>query len=254
MPVGNETTTVYLLGDSITQGLGSKQMNFSKELERLIGESYEVKNLAYTGTTIGYALELLNGGEISVIPNRDSICVILYGNVDAQIRPNRKGLVFPHIPKRYQGGGMLMPRPFYSKSFKKHLGQVFDNTSRKVLSSIIKAVDGTEQWVSIDSFTRQYEQLLDQLQAMRMKLIPCSCVYIDERLFPGTPRQYELFDGRIEHLASERNLPFVDFFSLFKARVESDGWDSVYNKDHFHPNSAGYELMAETIAAKIVAV
>lgn len=39
---------VYLLGDSITQGLGSKKVNFTGELSRLLGESYEVVNLAHT--------------------------------------------------------------------------------------------------------------------------------------------------------------------------------------------------------------
>ena len=61
----NDKTTVYLLGDSITQGLGSKKVNFTGELARLLGEGYEIVNLAYTGTTIDYALRLLDDGQIT---------------------------------------------------------------------------------------------------------------------------------------------------------------------------------------------
>lgn len=61
----NDKTTVYLLGDSITQGLGSKKVNFTGELARLLGEGYEIVNLAYTGTTIDYALRLLDDGKIT---------------------------------------------------------------------------------------------------------------------------------------------------------------------------------------------
>ena len=61
----NDKTTVYLLGDSITQGLGSKKVNFTGKLADLLGEGYEIVNLAYTGTTIDYALGLLDEGKIA---------------------------------------------------------------------------------------------------------------------------------------------------------------------------------------------
>ena len=62
----NDKTTVYLLGDSITQGLGSKKVNFTGKLADLLGEGYEIVNLAYTGTTIDYALSLLDEGKIAL--------------------------------------------------------------------------------------------------------------------------------------------------------------------------------------------
>lgn len=61
----NDKATVYLLGDSITQGLGSKKVNFTGKLADLLGEGYEIVNLAYTGTTIDYALGLLDEGKIA---------------------------------------------------------------------------------------------------------------------------------------------------------------------------------------------
>lgn len=61
-------TTVYLLGDSITQGLGSKKVNFTGELAKLLGRSYKIVNLAYTGTTINYAFKLLDNGKLCAPP------------------------------------------------------------------------------------------------------------------------------------------------------------------------------------------
>lgn len=246
----DKSKKVYLLGDSITQGLGSKKVNFSSELSCLLGESFEVVNLAYTGTMVDYALGLLDEGKLASGGAGD-YCVILYGNVDAQIRPSRTGRVFPHIPKRYQGGGMLMPRPFYSRSPVKCFGQHIDNLQRKLYAGLIKLMDGTEQWMPIEPFSVHYAELLDRLLAMGIKVIPCSCVYIDGDLFPGTPEQYESYNRRIAELASERALPCIDFYNLFKEKVESAGWDSCYNKDHFHPNGGGYRLMAESIASEI---
>lgn len=179
------------------------------------------------------------------------MCVVLYGNVDAQIRPSCTGKVFPRIPKRFQGGGMLMPRPFYSQAWDKRLGQCIDNAARRFFSGLIKAVDGTEQWVSLGPFREQYGQLLERLEGMGVGAIACSCVYIDGRLFPGTPNEYLTFNNAIRMHAASRGIPYVDMWAMFKSEVEANGWDRAYNKDHFHPNGVGYGLMAEAIAAVV---
>ncbi len=126
------TKMLVLLGDSITQGLGSKQINFTTELERNLGKAWTVNNMALTGTTILYASTLL--GKIAVLsPNT---VAVLYGNVCAQIRPCSTGKIFKHIPKRYQGSGMLMPRPFYSHVTWKNAFQHLDNVVRSLFSAL----------------------------------------------------------------------------------------------------------------------
>ncbi len=51
---------IILLGDSITQGLGSKKINFTRELQKLRGEETKITNLALTGKTILYAIDILD--------------------------------------------------------------------------------------------------------------------------------------------------------------------------------------------------
>lgn len=48
---GKLMKTVYLLGDSIAQGFGSKKVNFTGGLSHLLGDGNEIVNLAYTGIT-----------------------------------------------------------------------------------------------------------------------------------------------------------------------------------------------------------
>lgn len=243
--------TVYLFGDSITQGLGSKKVNFSGKLGELLGSSYRIVNLAQTGTTIEYGLETLRES-VSENVTGDSIALILYGNVDAQIRPNRNGRVFPHIPKRYQLNGMLMPRPFYSRSLAKRIWQHVDNILRSLFAQLIRQIDGCEQWLSRDLFKARYAELLAALDQRGIQAIPCSCVYIDDALFPGCRMEYERFNQVICELARDFDLQYVDLFTLLKESVERLGWDGCYNKDHFHPNGAGYEIMARALAGEIM--
>ena len=238
-----------LLGDSITQGLGSKKINFTAKLQQLLGKGYRVENLALTGTTVDYPLSLYLQGKI-----KGDICVVLYGNVDAQIRPNSKGRLFPHIPKRFQGNGMLSPRPFYSSNRTKSAIQHLENVARTVLSSAIRCVDGTEQWVKPDVFREKYSNLLMNLREDSELVVCCSTVYIDDVLFPGSKKEYERYNVIIRDLAADNCCGFVDLYQLLKSEVSDKGWDCSYNKDHFHPNGSGYELMADAIAKEIFAL
>lgn len=239
---------VVLLDDSITQGLGSKKINFTQELQEQLGNGYLIDNMAFTGTTIHYAEKILP----EVMEKHPEYVVIVYGNVDAQIRPCRTGRIFSHLPKRFQGGGMLMPRPFYSHTWYKRIGQKIENMLRKICSKLIYAVDGTEQWVPLGEFQEAYQNLVKELKKCKIKPIVCSTVYIDETIFPGSLTQYKLFNSKIEDISNVEKIPYLDLFSPLKDAVDDAGWNSVYCFDHFHPNGGGYGVIASLIAELVL--
>lgn len=230
---------IVLLGDSITQGLGSKKVNFVSALKRRM-EGYNVVNLAYTGTTIYYPFRIIDETTIG----SGDIVVILYGNVDAQIRPSRTGAVFPRIPARFRKSGMLMPWPFYSSVLGKRLLQLIDNRARRFLSWLIVKIDGTEQWIPLPDFSNKYEELLGELRCRGAYTVCCSCVYIDKRLFPRTPEEYERYNAEIKRLAGGFGAGYLDIYSLMKRLVADHGFGYLYYRDHFHPNRCGYEHIA----------
>lgn len=239
---------VVLLGDSITQGLGSKKINFTQELQEQLGNGYLIDNMAFTGTTIHYAEKILP----EVMEKHPEYVVIVYGNVDAQIRPCRTGHIFSHLPKRFQGSGMLMPRPFYSHTWYKRIGQKIENMLQKICSKLIYAVDGTEQWVPLGEFQEAYQNLVKELKKCKIKPIVCSTVYIDETIFPGSLTQYKLFNSKIEDISNVEKIPYLDLFSPLKDAVDDAGWNSVYCFDHFHPNGGGYGVIASLIAELVL--
>ena len=204
--------------------------------------------MAFTGTTIHYAEKILP----EVMEKHPEYVVIVYGNVDAQIRPCRTGRIFSHLPKRFQGGGMLMPRPFYSHTWYKRIGQKIENMLRKICSKLIYAVDGTEQWVPLGEFQEAYQNLVKELKKCKIKPIVCSTVYIDETMFPGSLTQYKLFNSKIEDISNVEKIPYLDLFSPLKDAVDDAGWNGVYCFDHFHPNGGGYGVIASLIAESVL--
>lgn len=240
---------IILLGDSITQGLGSKKVNFVKALEERLGDKYAIVNFAMTGSTIHYANEIAG----RIIEENPKLVINLYGNVDAQLRVNREGLLFKHLPGRFgsPNGSMILPRPFYSHIWYKSLLQHIENGIRTIFRNLIYRVDGTEQWVPLAEFKVCYERLSQTLMTQGIPMMVCSTVYIDDKLFPGSQEQYQVYNSFLKQYAIENSMAYIDFYNLLKRMVEKEGWKKYYNHDHFHPNGTGYLVMAKKIAETI---
>lgn len=235
---------IILLGDSITQGLGSKKINFTERLTSLLGNGFHVDNMALTGTTINYAHEKLP----EIIDMKPDFVIIIYGNVDAQIRPNRNGRIFRHLPKRFQKSGMLMPRPFYSHVWYKKLGQKLENSLRFFSSWLIYKIDGSEQWVRVETFEKKYKDVVEELIANGIKVITCSTVFIDEQKFAGSNEQYMKFNQVIRNISIINDVEYIDLYTILRKAVNNYGWDEIFCADHFHPKAHGYEIMANVLA------
>lgn len=243
---------VLLLGDSITQGLGSKRINFADELNDLLGENYEIINYAASGTTIMYVYSNMD----FVIDSGCEVVCILYGNVDAQLKPNRKGHIFKYLPHRFKinDGSMLLPRPFYSHKKYKKILQRIENGVRTFFRTLIYKIDGIEQWVPFNDFQSIYDEVVQTLIKNDRKIILCSTVFIDNKLFPGTIEEYNKYNQFIKVTAEKNGGYYIDLYSTFENLVNVYGWDHCYNYDHFHPNAEGYRVMAKMLCDAIIEV
>jgi len=240
---------VALLGDSITQGLGSKRINFTDELSLLLPENSTVFNLAESGTVIDYVKDLFP----LLIKEKIDVAVILYGNVDAMVRPSRTGKVFKQLPKRFRNlnGAMIMPRPFYSHKWYKRFFQYLENYLRTVFRKLVLIIDGTEQWMPFERYVSEYAYVCAGLREMGITPVICSTVFIDDDLFNGSDSEYRRYNKWMKDYAEKNNIPFVDLYNVLKKHVDLEGWQKYYNHDHFHPNGTGYLVMAESIAKSI---
>ena len=235
---------IAILGDSISQGIGSKMDNYEKSLKYMIGNSHEIRNFALTGTTIKYALEILP--EVNAF-NPD-IVIMWYGNVDGMVRPKPNGRAYYKIvPNRYKENGMLNPRPYYSKRQLKKILQKIDSFIRINLNKILLKLQGEYTWVNPVEFNELYNKFLDNIVTDKANIIILSTVAIDSTLFPGTEISYVKYNQIIKKMAYEHNLIFVDAFNILK---ENGCWDLYYD-DHFHLNKSGYDFIAKMLFEQI---
>lgn len=238
---------IAILGDSISEGLGSKKYNYATELkknmEKELQVSCEIFNFSYTGKTIKYANEIKE----KVKEINPDIIINFFGSVDGMVRPQKKLPIWSLIPKRYKENGMLDPRPFYSSNKVRSLFEHIDSFIRFRLKLFLIKTCGTYSIVEVKEFEKEYRLFLDFFNKDQ-KMLLVSTVYIDEHFFPGSNANYHKYNVCIKKLANEYGLRFIDLRPL---QIKKD-WNEIYNKDHFHPNKNGYSWYAKIFANEII--
>lgn len=249
----NRQLRIVLLGDSITEGIGSKKINYTVFLKEQLNKykiNCEIHNLALTGTTVEYGLKKIDQVK-SLAPD---FIVIMYGAVDLQVRPNMESNRFGILnltPNRYKRiKGMLNPRPFCSSKFPRKLFDNLDDIYRKLWKRVVIKTQGTMQIFNNDEFEKKYEDLIKALS--EYKLVICSPIYLDASVYSiQSLNNYLNATQFMQKIANDsKNIGFVDLYNIFKREIKH-GWSKVYLNDHFHPNSNGYKIIAEKIMLEI---
>jgi lysophospholipase L1-like esterase len=245
---------LVVLGDSISEGIGRKKINYCNDLKAYLenlGIKNQIINNALTGTTIEYAVSNLN----KFIEERPHVVIIMYGSVDAQIRPNiekNRYRILDVIPSKYKNiGGMIDPRAFYSETLYRRVFQKMDNAYRYLLKKLLTLTQGTYQKVSLNDFYTNYEKLVKCLLKSNIKIICVSTVYIDDKYFLDSSCEYAKYNEMINKISIRYKAKFVDVFSILKEDVVKKGWNNLYSSDHFHPNFNGYQKLAVCIGEAV---
>lgn len=244
--------SILLLGDSITEGIGSKKRNYESIIQREL--DCTIYNYSLTGTTITAVKTIVNSFKEC---NPDYI-VVMYGNVDVQIRPNmekNRFHIISIIPKHYRTiKGILNPRPYFSKTYPRRLLHLMDNVVRAFLKKIVVLTQGYHQYFTSEEFAIQYDSTIKRLRNLYpdTKIICVSTVPVDERIYPGTNREYIQANKFIQRVVNNnRNTYYADIYNILLGRLKVTGWGGAYYNDHFHPNESGYELIGVEISNTI---
>lgn len=253
----NKKIEIVLLGDSITQGIGSWKMNYEEMLKDYLnkrGIESHITNLALTGTTVEYALK-----QVFKIQEMDpDYVVIMYGSVDLQVRPNmetNKWGILSLTPKRYKNiKGMLNPRPFMSSKKGRYIFDCVDNLYRKIWKKVVIATQGVMQYLSEEQFEQMYMKLLCELHGY--KVICASTMFVDNKIYTNkTIENYEIANHFLKNLRKNyfEVIGYVDLYNMQQKIVsQKESYDEIFCKDHFHPNKNGYKKIAEEIGEIIV--
>lgn len=233
---------IAILGDSISEGIGSKKVNYCDFLQELMPQC-KIYNFALTGTTIKYGLEIKD----KIIEYNPDVVVIFYGNVDALPRMKENCRAYKYIPNRYKGLGMSDPRALYTRKKPKMYFQYIDSFIRYNLKNLIIKLYGYTQWTTLNEFESYYDELLKGIMKENRKIILLTNVPIDEKFFPNSNYEYNRYNAVIHEKGKKYKLDIIDIYNQLSIYKQED----IFLKDKYHPNKKGYKIIAELIYNKL---
>ena len=269
------------LGDSLTEGVGSKRISHVTELVkqlRLPGSAnvHEFRlrqidadfnrqiqfnvaglmnvdgdqkpsdlwlwNLACEGQTIESDFDWLP----LIAALRPDLVVVFRGSLESIIRPAMiaDGDWPWWVPRSWRGYAAMDPRCYFSTTWWRRAKQSWvDALKQRARLKILKLRPG-KPLIDVERFASYQTELLKQLRALGTRVLVLGLLPVDEARFPGSPEQFKTVNERLKQVANAEGAEFFDWAASL------NGGDLFY-RDGFHPNAAGAGALARILGERL---
>ena len=258
------------LGDSLTEGVGSKRISHVAELAKQLGASefrlrpvdalnghveFNVAglmqqqssdlwlwNLACEGKTIESDFEWLP----LIGALRPELIVVFRGSLESIIRPAMlRGSAWPWwVPRAWRNYSAMDPRCYFSTTWWRKAKQTsVDALKQKARLRLLKQQPG-KPLMELEKFAQYQRELLQKLRALGARVLVLGLLPVDERFFPDSPAYFAAVNEKLKEVADAAGAEFFDWASLLHGKGTHA---ELFYRDSFHPNEAGARALAEIL-------
>lgn len=272
------------LGDSLTEGVGSKRISYVTELveqirslrtlnvhemrlrrvepfDRFIeinvagkldidDEQYSsdlwLWNLACEGETVESDLSWLP----LINTLRPELVVIFRGSLESIVRPAavRDGTWPWWVPASWRGYAAMDPRCYFSTTWwRRSKQQLVDGTKQRARLKLFTRGAG-KPLMEIGPLVAHLTGLVQRLRALNTRVLMLGLLPVAEARFPGSSGYFESVNTQLEEIARAEGVEFFDWGAELKSRATHD---ELFYRDGFHPNLAGARALAEILRSRL---
>lgn len=250
------------LGDSLTEGVGSKRISHVAELAKQLQASEirsrdrdalngEVKsniaglrlwNLACEGKTIDSDFEWLP----LIRDLRPELVVIFRGSLESIIRPAMvSDAGWPWwVPPAWRNYSAMDPRCYFSTTWWRKAKQTLvDDLKQNMRLNLLKTRPG-KPLIDLDTLASYQTKLIKQLKSLTARVVVLGLLPVDEDRFPGSAAHFKCVNARLQQIAEAEGVEFVDLASQLTG-------GAFFYRDGFHPNEAGAVALAKIVRERL---
>jgi len=266
------------LGDSLTEGVGSKRISHVAELVKQLRASgrnvHEFRlrhvdngfnrqidfnvaglmnvdagpsdlwlwNLACEGQTIDSDFAWLP----LIAALRPELVVMFRGSLESIIRPAMvaDGDWPWWVPNSWRGYAAMDPRCYFSTTWwRKAKQSSVDALKQRARLKLLGARRG-KPLLDLEQLASHQTELLRRLRALGARVLVLGLLPVDQTCFPGSAEHFKSVNARLKQIATAEGTEFFDWASSL------NGGDLFY-RDGFHPNAAGAEALARILRERL---
>jgi hypothetical protein len=262
------------LGDSLTEGVGSKRISHVAELaKQLCVHEFRLRhidalngqvefniaglmnvarqdesadlwlwNLACEGQTIESDFEWLP----LIGALRPELVMIFRGSLESIIRPAMvSDADWPWwVPRSWRNYPAMDPRCYFSTTWWRKAKQTsVDRLKQSVRLRLLQTRPG-KPLIEPDTLASYQMKLIKELRSLGTRVLVLGLLPVDESRFPGSDAQFKSVNARLQQVAQAEGVEFFDWAS------QLNGGDLFY-RDGFHPNQAGAVALANILRERL---
>jgi lysophospholipase L1-like esterase len=262
------------LGDSLTEGVGSKRISYVSELAKLLGASefrlrpldtingqvqFNVAglmhvaaheqssdlwlwNLACEGKTVETDFAWLP----LIRALRPELIVLFRGSLESIIRPAmvRDGAWPWWLPRAWRNYSAMDPRCYFSTTWWRKAKQTsVDALKQKTRLKLLRLRTG-RPLMELEELAQYQGKLLPQLRSLGARVLLLGLLPVDDTRFPNSPAHFRAVNEKLKEIANAAGIEFFDWASLLPAQGREA---KLFYRDSFHPNEAGARALAEIL-------
>lgn len=261
------------LGDSLTEGVGSKRISYVTELAKQLGASefrlrpidavngyvdFNVAglmkaqqppadlwlwNLACEGKTIETDFEWLP----LIGALRPELIVLFRGSLESIIRPAmvRDGAWPRWVPRSWRNYSAMDPRCYFSTTWWRKAKQTSVDALKQKARLRLLGLRSGGPLLELEKFAQYQGELLQQLRSLSARVLVLGLLPVDEARFPNSPANFATVNEKLREIANANGVEFLDWGSLLPVNGK------LFYRDSFHPNEAGARALAEILRRAI---
>lgn len=271
------------LGDSLTEGVGSKRISYVSELVTQIRSAqreinvHELRLRHVDPHRFNRDIEVNVAGKLDVDSRQNSselwlwnlacegqtietdlawlpligalrpeLVVIFRGSLESIIRP---ATMPSWVPASWRGYAAMDPRCYFSTTWwRKAKQQTLDTMKQKTRLQLL-ARGGGKPLLGIEDISLHLSGLLRRLHALNTRVLVLGLLSVDEACFPGSPAHFEAVNAKLREIATSEGAEFFDWSTELKSKGPRG---ELFYRDSFHPNQSGATALAEILRSQLL--
>jgi len=269
------------LGDSLTEGVGSKRISHVTELVKQLRSSASANvhefRLRQIDADFNRQIEFNLAGQMNVDADqkpsdlwlwnlacegqtiesdfgwlpligalRPELVIIFRGSLESIIRPAMvaDGDWPWWVPQSWRGYAAMDPRCYFSTTWWRRAKQSsVDTVKQRARLKLLKLRPG-KPLIGVEQFASYQTELLKRLRSLSTRVLVLGLLPVDETRFPGSKEHFKTVNAGLKQIADAEGVEFFDWASSL------NGGDLFY-RDGFHPNPAGAAALAGILRERL---
>ena len=181
---------------------------------------------------------------------RPDLVVIFRGSLESIIRPRMlQDAAWPWwVPAAWRGYAAMDPRCYFSTTWWRKAKQAsIDALKQKARLKLLNERDGMPI-MDADVLVAHLASLVKELRTLAARVLVLGLLPVDEKCFPGSLEHFKSVNVKLSRVAETESAQFFDWGTMLAQRGRHA---DLFYQDGFHPNALGARALAEILETRL---